>query len=184
MSRFSRTKTIVEGVLCIALSVILAQFRLFRLPLGDPLTLELAPLLLFAWRRGAKWGCGAGALFSVSKILLEGYILNPIQAILDYPLAFACVGLAALCGSKWFGVTLAAVSQTVCHVISGVLFFAQYAPEGQSPWVYSLLYNVPIVALSYAVSGVVACFLWRALERLLPKEKAIGENKAQKIVSF
>ena len=27
------------------------------------------------------------------------------------------------------------------HVLSGVIFFASYAPEGQNVWLYSLVYN-------------------------------------------
>ncbi|MBR1672841.1 MAG: energy-coupled thiamine transporter ThiT [Fretibacterium sp.] len=162
----------VEGALCIALAEALSKVNLFLLPQGGSLDLGLAPLLLFAWRRGMKWGCGVGALAGIVKILLGGYILNPLQAVLDYPIAYACTGLAAIFPwgilGRIIGVILAAMGQIGCHVASGAIFFAQYAPEGQDPWLYSLAYNVPIISLKYAASTIAAWLLWRALEKVLP----------------
>ena len=174
MSSSSRSTTaaMVEGALCVALAVALSKFNLFALPQGGSIDLELVPLLLFAWRRGLKWGCGAGALAGVVKILMGGYILNPVQAVLDYPLAYACTGLAALFphwGKRVVGTVLAAAGQIACHVVSGAIFFAQYAPEGQSPWAYSIAYNTPVISLKYALSAVAAYILWKGLEAALPK---------------
>src|SRR3712207_7909235 len=35
------------------------------------------------------------------------------------------------------GATAAALARLVCHFVSGVVFFAAYAPEGWNPYVYS-----------------------------------------------
>ena len=48
--RSSRTVVLVEGALCIALSIVLSYIRLFRMPQGGSVNLELVPLILFAWR--------------------------------------------------------------------------------------------------------------------------------------
>ena len=63
---------------------------------------------------------------------------------------------------------VAALGQITCSVISGVVFFAQYAPEGQNPLVYSIMYNAPVLGAKYLLSGIVAMFLWKVLERDLP----------------
>lgn len=135
----------LEGALCAAVAVALSRLPLFEVPQGGSVDLELAPLLVFAWHRGALWGCGVGALSGMGSGLLGSSIYAPVQGFLDYPLAYACTGLAALfrrrrLGYVW-GLLLAAACQLLCHVVSGVIFFAQYAPEGQSPLVYSLIYN-------------------------------------------
>ena len=159
----------IEGALCIALCVVLSKLNLFVMPQGSSVDIGLMPLILFAWRHGVKWGCGAGALTGLVKILLGGYILNPLQAILDYPLAYACTGLSALLPrslpGKTVGTFFAVLAQIACHVVSGAVFFAQYAPEGQSPWIYSVAYNAPVIALKYAVSFIAAVILWKALQR-------------------
>jgi thiamine transporter len=47
------------------------------------------------------------------------------------------------------------VGRFISHLLSGVIFFAQYAPEGQSIWVYSAIYNIsyllPALLLSYVI---------------------------------
>ena len=157
----------IEGALCIALCIVLEKINIFSMPQGGSVDFELIPLLLFTYRRGMKWGIQAGALAGVLKIFLGGYFLNVVQVILDYPLAYACVGLAAI-HPKILGLVIAAVGQITCSVISGVVFFAEYAPAGQSPFMYSLMYNAPVLGAKYLLSGIVALFMWKVLERDLP----------------
>ena len=175
----SRTAVMVEGALCVALAIVLSKFDLFKMPNGGSIDLGLAPLLVFAWRRGLRWGCGAGALTGVVKVLFGGHIFHPAQAVLDYPLAYACAGLAAIFPHKRApgriaGILTACIGQTFCHILSGAIFFAQYAPEGQSPWVYSTIYNVALMTPKYIVSGIAAWVLIQALDRVLPAQPDAG----------
>ena len=167
------TTAMVEGALCIALAVVLAKFDLVSLPQGGSVDLGLAPLLIFAWRRGLRWGMAAGGLAGVVKILMGAHMYHPLQIVLEYPLAYAMTGLAALftCRSalrQAMGTVVACLAQAACHIVAGALFFAEYAPEGQNPWVYSAVYNISVIGPKYLVSGVAAWLLWRALERALP----------------
>ena len=157
----------IEGALCIALCIVLEKINIVAMPQGGSVDFELIPLLLFTYRRGLKSGIQIGALTGLLKIFLGGYVLNVMQAALDYPIAYACVGLAAI-HPKIAGLIIAAICHISCSVISGVLFFAQYAPEGQSPLMYSLMYNGPVLGAKYILSGIVALFLWKVLERDLP----------------
>ena len=159
-----RTTIMIEGALSIALCIVLEKINIFAMPQGGSVDFELIPLLLFTYRRGLKWGLYVGALTGIVKILLGGYFLNVFQVILDYPLAYACVGFAAF-HPRVLSIFLAAAGQITCSVISGVLFFAQYAPEGQSPLMYSIMYNTPVLGAKYILSGIVAMFLWKVLER-------------------
>lgn len=169
--RASRTAILVEGALCIALSIVLSYIRLFRLPQGGSVNLELVPLILFAWRRGLYWGCGAGVLAGILNLLLGGYVVHPVQAILDYPAAYGAMGLAALFPQprqRLIGLTAAALVQFACHVLSGVIFFASYAPKGTNPWVYSAVYNGSFLAPKIIISAVVTWLLLRKLDRIYP----------------
>ena len=92
--------------------------------------------------------------------------MNVIQVLLDYPLAFACVGFAAI-SPKILGIIIVAVGTISCSVISGVIFFAQFAPEGQHPFIYSLIVNVPVLGGLYILSGITALILWKYLQKFL-----------------
>lgn len=166
-SRHKRIAVMIEGALCIALCIVLEKINIFSMPQGGSVDFELIPLLLFTYRRGLKWGMLIGFLTGLVKIMLGGYMLNVIQVALDYPLAYACVGLAAF-HPRVVSLFLAAAGQIACSVVSGAIFFAEYAPEGQSPWIYSLLYNTPVLGAKYILSGIVAIFMWKVLERDLP----------------
>ncbi|MDL2264650.1 energy-coupled thiamine transporter ThiT [Synergistaceae bacterium OttesenSCG-928-I11] len=171
----ARTRAMVECALCVALSVVFSYIKFFRMPQGGSITLEMAPLLYLAYRRGAGWGIAAGAMSGALQMLLGGYVVHPVQALLDYPLAFACLGLAGLSRAHPLLASFVAVAARLfCHVLSGVVFFSQYVPEWQNPWVYSGVYNASFMVPSMIISGALAWALWRRMGRSAPPG---GEKK-------
>ena len=56
----------------------------------------LVPILWFSLRRGLRTGLEAGTIYGLVNMALGGYIVDPFQALLDYPIAFAALGLAGL----------------------------------------------------------------------------------------
>lgn len=163
------TRILVEGALCVALSVVFSHLRIFSMPQGGSVTLEMAPLFYYAYRYGFMWGVTAGALSGVFQLIFGGNVLHPVQAFLDYPAAFACMGIAGLFGRKARGViagTLAAsAARLACHVVSGVIFFATYAPEGTNVWLYSLVYNATYMAPAILISAALALALWKKFSK-------------------
>ena len=88
----------VAVALAAALSWIAQAFPL-RMPQGGSFGLEMLPILFIAMRRGVLPGVVAGGLFGLLQLTgVAGtpYIYHPLQAALDYPLAFAALGLAGL----------------------------------------------------------------------------------------
>jgi thiamine transporter len=164
-----RTKALVEGALCVALSVVFSYLKLFSMPHGGSITLEMAPLLYFSYKYRYKWGMTAGLVSGLLQAVFGGYVAHPAQGILDYPTAFACMGLAGRFGESAKGViagtSLAVASRLICHVLSGVMFFASYAPEGQNIWAYSIIYNATFMIPSAIIASVAAWALWKKFLR-------------------
>ena len=167
-----RIATLVEGALAVALSVVFSALRLWSMPQGGSITLEMLPLYLFALRRGGRAGCAAGAVSGVMQLLTGGYVMHPIQGLLDYPLAFGVLGVAGFFKKQplWFGLTLGAVLRLICHVLSGVVFFGSFAPEGSNVWVYSTVYNATFMAPTLAVCVILAYIIHPRLTRIGAKE--------------
>ena len=160
----NKVKILVEGALCVALSVVLSNLRLFTLPQGGSITIEMTPLLFFAYRHGFKWGVGVGALSGVFQLIFGGYIVHPVQALLDYPLAFASLGVLGVFQKRpLLGIFIAGASRLLCHVLSGVVFFSSYVPKGQNPWLYSIIYNASFMVPALMLSGGVAWLLWKRI---------------------
>jgi len=90
--------------------------------------------------------------------------VHPVQFLLDYPVAFGALGLAGLFrGTPWLGVVVGGAGRFVAHFLSGVVFFAQYAPRGTSPWTYSAAYNGSYMLPEVVVSVVLTLLVLRAL---------------------
>ena len=140
-------RAIAEIGVAVALAAVLswiAQAFPLRMPQGGSFGLEMLPILFIALRRGVVPGLVAGGLFGLLQLTgVAGtpYIYHPLQAALDYPLAFAALGLAGLVPvgelkgrglARLAGaVTVGAGARLVCHFFSGLIFFAEYAPAGK-----------------------------------------------------
>jgi thiamine transporter len=73
--------------------------------------------------------------------------------LLDYPIAFAVLGLAGLFKRNiYLGAAVGGTARFISHFLTGVIFFGEFAPEGQSVWLYSLTYN-----LSYMLPDTLIC---------------------------
>ncbi len=162
-----KTQVLVEGGLVVALTVILSHVKLWHMPQGGSITLENLPLLFFALRHGLKLGMGAGFVAGLVQILLGGYVAHPIQALLDYPLAFAALGTAALTRKPlWLGMTMGTCARFLCHVLSGIVFFGSYAPEGTPAWFYSMTYNGTFMLPSLLLAIGMGYLIWPHISTL------------------
>ena len=177
------TRMLVNIALMLALSIILHQLRLYRMPQGGSITCgSMLPLLLISYGYGPWVGCLAGFVYGIFNIIQDPYLLHPIQVLFDYPLPYMVLGLAALWPAhRYVSTTIAFVARFLCHIISGVVFFASYAPAGTSPLMYSLIFNA-----TYLVPECIICF---ALLKVLPinsfltamgAEKRYGDISCQK----
>ena len=169
--RLLSPRTIAEIGIAIALAAVLHLVKLWEMPQGGSITLgTMVPLFVLALRRGPAVGAIAGALYGI----FEGWVLSggrfffhPLQVILDYPLAFGALGIAGLFRRHpAFGVTFAVAARYLAHVVSGVVFFAQYAPKGQPVWLYSLGYNITFVGPDFALAIVLTLLVWERLSGL------------------
>jgi thiamine transporter len=160
-----KVRILVEAALAAALALALSYLRLWHMPQGGSVSLENVPILIFALRWGLKAGLGAGAVAGLLQLILGGYVVHPLQALLDYPLAFGVLGLAALTPRPlWLGLTLGTFLRLVCHVLSGVVFFASYAPEGTNVWLYSTVYNGSYMLPNLGLSIILTYILWPRLK--------------------
>ena len=168
MTDRNKTKSLVYGALCIALSFALSYVKLFSMPMGGSVTLcSMLPLMFYSYRFGLPKGLLAGLAYGLLQLIQKPEVIHWAQLILDYPLAFALVGLAGVTAAKdglasgaaWrlpAGALIGGAARLLCHVVSGAVFFGQYAPEGMNPWWYSLLYNGGYLGVDALICAAIA----------------------------
>lgn len=172
------TKMLALGAVCMALSNVLSMIKLFDMPQGGSITpASMLPLMLFAYVYGIGPGMTVGAVYGVMQFIIEPYFLSVPQMLLDYPIAFAMVGLAGLFSKNEnralglsFGVVLGSLGRFVAAVLSGVVFFAEYAGD-QNPWVYSIGYNGAYMLPECIICVVLALAVGLRLTQQLSKAK-------------
>lgn len=159
----------------VALAAVLGQVRLFTMPQGGSVSLELLPIVFVAVRRGVVPALVAGSVYGLLQLILPGaFVYHPAQALLDYPLAFAALcagGFVAVAGwrSLTLAVTLSVGARFVFHFLSGMIFFAEYAPEWEAPWLYSITYNLLYLVPEGLLTVVLLWPLLRAYDSAFPR---------------
>ncbi len=92
----NKTQKLVYGALSLTLAFVLSYFKLFSLPFGGTITLvSMLPIFAYAAYFGSVYGFTAAFAFSLLQVIQGAYIVHPIQFILDYFVAFTCLGIAS-----------------------------------------------------------------------------------------
>jgi thiamine transporter len=172
-----QTKVLSEIIVFVALAgaLSLVSHSIFSLPESGSINIGMVPIFWLALRRGPKIGIFAGAVFGVVDLIVSPFaIVHPLQFILDYPLAFAFLGIAGFfrkltVAGPAIGVLAGGVGRFIFHFVSGVIFFSMYAPEGMNPLLYSAIYNA-----TYMAPAIVVCI---AIILLLQKSNLLDIYK-------
>ena len=151
--------------LALALATVLNLFKIYNWPTGGGITIaSMLPLILIALIYGPWIGMLTGFLFGALSLITDPYILHPVQVLFDYPLPYLCLGIAGFFKDKdlkgiLFGSGLAIFARFICHFISGVVFFGEYAPEGMSPILYSLSVNGTLIGVDGLICLIVLAII-------------------------
>jgi thiamine transporter len=168
-----------ELAIMAALSLILGLIKFSGLwAQGGSVSLEMVPIFIMAFRRGMKAGVLTGLLVGMLQLAVNPQIYYFAQVILDYPLAFALAGFAGLFAPSIqqnpgkrtammiTGIFVGCTLRLLSHVLSGVIFFSQYA-EKMNVWLYSILYNGSYMAVIFIITSIVVILLTNTAPKLL-----------------
>lgn len=147
MSNLSvKTKMLVFSAVAIALAMITSTIKIVDMPMGGSVTLfSMLFICLIGYWYGPAAGIITGLAYGLLQFVIDPYMVSIPQVLIDYPLAFGALGLSGLFHNRKFGLQIGylvgVLGRFVFAILSGVVFFAQYAPEGMNPFVYSFVYN-------------------------------------------
>ena len=159
-SQINTTRKLTETAIMLALAVLLSYVTVFQAPMGGSITaFSQVPIVIIGYRYGFKWGAGTGVIYGVLEMLLQGlgnfayvkgFVAYLILILADYVVAFACLGIGGALFRKVIknqtlalalGGAVASLLRFVCHFISGVTIWGEYADGWKSVWAYSFGYN-------------------------------------------
>ena len=175
---------IAKAAICIALAYVLGMIKLFRMPMGGSVTpASLLPLIIFAMAFGPLEGLLVGCTYGLLDLLIDPYVIHPLQLLVDYPMAYAAVALC--CVAKLFpvkdyfklpiAVIFGYLGKYIMAVLSGVVFFSEYAGD-QGALAYSLIYNLNYTGWEVLICVAVSLIPGMArLPGILRKNSAVGK---------
>ncbi|MDY3973153.1 energy-coupled thiamine transporter ThiT [uncultured Veillonella sp.] len=171
MKQTQRTRMLVEAGLCIAIAYVLHFIVLFQMPQGGSVNAaNLVPLVIFSMRWGGKNGVFACTMYGVIAFLLGAkFSLHYLSILLDYLVAYGVIGITGFFRDSRAGVSIgfviSAIFRWMASVISGAVVFAAYAPPGQNPVAYSVIYNATYMVPEFCINLIVILLFYERIMR-------------------
>ncbi len=158
---------LVESGIMIALATILNMFQIYAMPNGGSVTPgSMVPIFFLSWRRGAKAGIIAGAIFGLINFMYKPYYLHWAQFFLDYLLAYGILGIVGFIkqNKNLYKISalviVASFTRLLVHIVSGVIFWSE-GMELSAAIAFSTSYNI-----SYMIpEAIIAIILMLLLTR-------------------
>lgn len=174
-----KAKQIAFSAVAMTLAVVTSIYTVYEFPFGGSITFfRMFFICLIGYLYGTKVGIITGMAYGLLDFILKPYAITLIQPLMDYPIAFGCLGLSGVFSNAKYGIikgyTLGVVGRYLSHVLTGVIFFSEYA-GGKNPVIYSLAYNASYI-VPEAVVTVVILFIPAVRQALGEVKKMALEN--------
>ncbi len=113
-------------------------------------------ICIIGYLYGWKYSLTAALAYGILQFVQKPEIYAPLQVVIDYGLAFTALGLSGFFRQKkiglYIGYLAGVTGRFIFSAISGYVFFAEYAPEGWNPLIYSIAYNASYIYIEAAIT--------------------------------
>ena len=172
-------KQIVFSAMAIALAFIMSNIKLFRMPMGGSVTLfSMFFITLIGYWYGPVAGILVGVSYGLLQLIIDPYIISLPQLLVDYPFAFGALGISGFFNRQKYGLLTGYIAgvlgRYIFAILSGVIFFGMYAPEGMSPLAYSMAYNGGYLGAEAALTIIV--LLVPAVRKALEQSRQLAQG--------
>ncbi|MFD2446995.1 energy-coupled thiamine transporter ThiT [Bacillus sp. CGMCC 1.16607] len=176
---------LIEASFFAAFAIVLDLLPSIKPTPNISISVAMIPIFILAFRWGIRVSLISGLLWGILQIVMgDAWIATPVQAFIEYFIAFACIGFAGLfhhliqkelnSGNKkkalsWIvtAIFVGSLARYFWHFIAGVIFFGEYAPEGMSPVLFSLSVNGVTMLGAFVLCSIVAVLLVSTAPRLI-----------------
>lgn len=175
------SRALTYGAVCVSLSFALSYIKFFSLPQGGSVTFaSMLPLCLYSYMFGTRKGVVAGVVYGLLQFIQSPQFYQPMQVMLDYPIAFGALGLAGIARNFKFlkgnvfaefatGASIAIILRYFAHVISGYFVFGSWGSYyGYSALAWGFLYNTfTLVDLAIVLAVGLAALTSKTVRRMV-----------------
>lgn len=158
-------KQLVFCAMALALGFAASYLKILPMPWGGSVTLcSMLFVTLIGYWYGPKIGLCAGFAYGLLQFAQDGgsYILSPLQACLDYIVAFAALGCSGFFAKRKNGLItgyiVAILARGLFHTIGGYLYWMDYMPENfpaSLAVIYPIAYNYSYILAEGVVTLII-----------------------------
>jgi len=161
------------------------------------ISFAMVPIFIVAFRWGVKSGFISGLIWGILQVITgDAWMVTPVQTIIEYFIAFNCIGFAGLLApaaqkaatsrnrgplilAMTIGIFIGSLARYVWHFLAGIIFFANYAHEaGKAPIVFSFVTNGISMVTNFIICSVILSIIMTIRPELLTNNKP--KNPIQK----
>lgn len=178
----------IEASFFAAFALILDLLPSIKISPSISISFAMVPIFIVAFRWGTKVALASGFLWGLLQVAVgDVWFLTPVQFAIEYFIAFAFVGFAGLfyqtiqthlkSGNKkslllWIVIAtfVGSIARYFWHFVAGFIFWGEYAPEGMSPVLFSLVANGSTMLGAAVLCSIVLALLILNAPRLLERK--------------
>ncbi|WP_242217987.1 energy-coupled thiamine transporter ThiT [Bacillus cereus group sp. BfR-BA-01380] len=194
--RNTNLQAMIEAAILAAFALVIDILPLsIKLPAGGSISFAMIPIFIIAYRWGFKASFLSGLVWGLLQIVVgDATILTPVQAFIEYFIAFAFIGFAgffhapiqqAIANKQKakaimyiiIAAFIGSLARYFWHFIAGFIFFGQYAPKGQSAVLYSFIYNEITMIGCFTLCAVLLVVLFTTAPRLFTSANINHTNR-------
>lgn len=175
--------TLATCAVMLALAFALSCIKLFEMPMGGSITMaSMLPIMLVSIKYGIVSGASTAFLYSLTQLLqafasgnvfpfCETPLTLVVCILFDYVIPFTVLGLAGILHkikltknpelNVYAGIIAVVLIRFICHFITGVAIWGQWAPEGMGKYLYSLAYNGSFLLVDSLICIICAIIMFR-----------------------
>jgi len=186
--RNTRLQAMIEAAIFAALALVLDLLPSIKLSPAISISFAMVPVFIIALRWGLKIGMLSGLLWGLLQIVFDPWIVHPVQAIMEYILAFSFIGLGGIFKSIvqesltndqkskaifaiTFAIFIGSLARYFWHFLAGFLFIEYFAPEIENPAWYSFSLNGITMLATFALCSIILSILTIAPPRFFILKK-------------
>lgn len=196
MKKFLPLQAMLEVAIFAALAMLIDLLPGIKPIPSISISLAMVPIFIVAFRWGVKASFISGFIWGILQIVTgDAWILTPLQAFIEYFVAFSFIGFAGLMmgavqnavrsqnrpkliTSVLVGALIGSIGRYFWHFIAGVVFFANYAEEaGQTPIYFSFVTNSITMTANFISCSIVIILILMVRPTFLTMNKPVGANR-------
>ena len=151
-------RALTYGAICVATAYALSYIKFFSLPQGGSVTFaSMLPIILYSYMFGTRKGLVVGVVYGMLQFIQSPQFYQPMQVLLDYPIAFGALGVAGIARKIPFlkgkmlaefsvGAIISILLRYFSHVVSGYYVFSSWKMDGYNAVSWAFVYNMFVFA--------------------------------------